>query len=417
MTVQDERGPAPATRAGATRAGAAARSSALRVVVSGFAPLLLVALMAWWFLRFGVDYVRLGPAPVEKLAIERVIFRPQEITLLVRNEGPGPLTVAQLLVNQAMWDFSITPGRELARLQSARISVPFDWIEGDPYVFDVITGTGIRHVRKVEVATATPSVSPRALSIFGLLGVYVGVIPVFLGLLWLPFLRSMPRSWMDFWISLTAGLLAFLAIDTFRESFEVMGRVPEFLNGLMLVALGAIGAFLALTGIDTILRRGSESRPAPARGMALAMMIAIGIGLHNLGEGLAIGAAYTLGEVALGSFLILGFTLHNTTEGLAILSPIVQEEVSWRDLALLGFVGGGPTIVGAWTGAFTYSDPLSLVFLGIGGGAILQVIRVLVRARAESGESAVEALAKPRNIAGLLVGFLLMYLTGLLVAG
>ena len=403
--------------AGAARANAVTRPSALHVVFSGIAPLLLVALMVWWFLLFGVNYVRLGPPPVEKLAIERVIFKPQEITLLVRNEGPGPLTVAQVLLNQAMWDFSITPGRELARLQSARISIPFDWIEGDPYVFDVITGTGIRHTRTVEVATSTPSVSPRALGVFGLLGVYVGVIPVFLGLLWLPFLRSMPRSWMDFWISLTVGLLAFLAIDTFRESFEVMGRVPEFLNGLMLVALGAIGAFLALTGIDRIMRGRGGGRPASARGMALALMIAIGIGLHNLGEGLAIGAAYTLGEVALGSFLILGFTLHNTTEGLAILSPLVQEKVSWRDLALLGLVGGGPTIVGTWTGAFTYSDPLSLVFLGIGGGAILQVISVLVRARAESGESAVEALAKPRNIAGLLVGFILMYLTGLLVAG
>jgi len=401
----------------AGQANAATRPSALRVVLSGIAPLVLVGLMVWWFLLFGVNYVRLGPPPVEKLAIERVIFKPQEITLLVRNEGPGPLTVAQVLVNQAMWDFSITPGRELARLQSARISIPFDWIEGDPYNFDVITGTGIRHVRKVEVATGTPSVSPRALGIFGLLGVYVGVIPVFLGLLWLPFLRSMPRSWMDFWISLTVGLLAFLAIDTFREAFEVMGRVPEFLNGLMLVALGAIGAFLALTGIDGIMRRRGGSRPAGARGMGLALMIAIGIGLHNLGEGLAIGAAYTLGEVALGSFLILGFTLHNTTEGLAILSPLVQEKVSWRDLFLLGLVGGGPTIVGTWTGAFTYSDPLSLVFLGIGGGAILQVISVLVRARAESGESAIEALAKPRNIAGLLVGFILMYLTGLLVAG
>ena len=417
MTPPGERRTPDAARANAAPANAAARPSALWVVFSGLAPLLLVAMMVWWFLLFGVNYVRLGPPPVEKLAIERVIFKPQEVTLLVRNEGPGPLTVAQVLVNQAMWDFSITPGRELARLRSARISIPFDWIEGDPYHFDVITGTGIRHARTVEVATATPSVSTRALGVFGLLGVYVGVIPVFLGLLWLPFLRSMPRSWMDFWISLTVGLLAFLAIDTFREAFEVMGRVPEFLNGLMLVALGAIGAFLALTGIDRIMRRRGGMRPAGGRGMALALMIAIGIGLHNLGEGLAIGAAYTLGEVALGSFLILGFTLHNTTEGLAILSPLVQEKVSWRDLVLLGLVGGGPTIVGTWTGAFTYSDPLSLVFLGIGGGAILQVISVLVRARAESGESAIEALAKPRNIAGLLVGYALMYLTGLLVAG
>ncbi|HEY2925099.1 MAG TPA: ZIP family metal transporter, partial [Candidatus Eisenbacteria bacterium] len=389
----------------------------LRIALSGVAPLLLVALMAWWFLRFGVDYVRLGPPPVEKLAIERVIFKPQEITLLVRNEGPDKLTVAQVLLNQAMWDFSISPGRELDRLETARISIPFDWIEGDPYVLDVITGTGVRHSRTVDVATTTPEVSPRALGVFGLLGVYVGVIPVFLGLLWLPFLRAMPQSWMDFWISLTVGLLLFLAIDTFSESFEILGRVPEFLNGLMLTALGALGAFLALTGIDRFLRERGTGRASAARGMGLAMMIAIGIGLHNLGEGLAIGAAYTLGEVALGAFLILGFTLHNTTEGLAILSPLVREEVSWRDLALLGLIGGGPTILGTWIGAFTYSDPLSLVFLGIGGGAILQVIAVLVRARAEAGESPIEALARPQNVAGLLVGFMLMYLTGLLVAG
>ena len=398
-------------------ARAPSRPGALRIALSGVAPLLLVALMAWWFLRFGVDYVRLGPAPVEKLAIERVIFKPQEITLLVRNVGPDRLTVAQVLLNQAMWDFSIAPRRELKRLEGARISIPFDWIEGDPYVFDVITGTGIRHTRTVEVATRTPSVSPSALGVFGLLGVYVGVIPVFLGLLWLPFLRSMPQSWMDFWISLTVGLLAFLAIDTFRESFEILGRVPEFLNGLMLTALGALGAFLALTGVDRFLRGRGTGRAAAASGMGLAMMIAIGIGLHNLGEGLAIGAAYTLGEVALGAFLILGFTLHNTTEGLAILSPLIRDEVTWRDLALLGMIGGGPTILGAWVGAFTYSDPLSLVFLGIGGGAIVQVIAVLVRARAAAGESSVEALAKPRNVAGLLAGFLLMYLTGLLVAG
>ena len=410
--------PAPPAPAPPARGGSGpARAGAIRVVASGLAPLLLVGAMAWWFLEHGAAWIRLGPAPAEKLAIERVLFRPQELTLLVRNESPGPLRVAQVLVNEAMWDFSISPRRELGRLQNARISIPFDWIEGEPYTLDVISGTGIRHRRVVDIATATPTVGPRAVGVFGLLGLYVGVIPVFLGLLWLPFLRSMPRVWMDFWISLTVGLLAFLGIDTFRESLEILSRVPEYLNGLMLTALGAVGAFLALTGLDRFLARGRPGAATPSRGLALSMMIAVGIGLHNLGEGLAIGAAYTLGEVALGSFLILGFTLHNTTEGLAILSPLVEDRVSLRDLALLGFIGGAPTIAGTWTGAFTYSDPLSLLFLGIGGGAIAQVLRILVRARARAGESSVDAMAKPRNVAGLAVGFLLMYFTGLLVAG
>jgi zinc transporter ZupT len=151
--------------------------------------------------------------------------------------------------------------------------------------------------------------------------------------------------------------------------------------------------------------------------MGLALLIAIGIGLHNLGEGLAIGAAYTLGEVALGSFLIVGFTLHNTTEGLAILSPLIEGKTRVRDLVLLGIVGGAPTILGTWTGAFTYSDPLSLLFLGLGAGAIFQVVWVLARGRAAKGETIVDALARPLNVAGLFAGFLVMYATSLLVAG
>jgi zinc transporter ZupT len=252
------------------------------------------------------------------------------------------------------------------------------------------------------------------------LGAYVGVIPVFLGLLWLPFLRAMPRTWMDFWLSLTIGLLLFLGVDTLKESIEILGRVAAYWNGVMLVALGVVGAFFALNGVGRVMAgstRSGAGAPARPSGMALATLIAIGIGLHNLGEGLAIGAAYTLGEVALGSFLIVGFTLHNTTEGLAILSPLVGGKASLRDLGILGLLGGGPTILGAWVGAFTYSDPLSLLFLGIGAGAIFQVVRVLARGRAEGGESVIESLSRPQNAAGLLAGFLVMYATSLLVAG
>ena len=390
-----------------------------RVWIAGVGPLLLVGAMTWWFLSSGISWLRLGVPPIEKLAIERVVFRPQEVILKVRNEGPGPLSVGQLLVNDAIWDFSITPGREIGRMKGATISIPYDWLSGEPYVFTIVSGTGIKHTRTVEIATMTPSASPRSFLIFGVLGAYVGVIPVFLGLLWLPFLRAMPRTWMDFWLSLTIGLLLFLGVDTLKESIEILGRVAAYWNGVMLVALGVVGAFFALNGVGRVMagRSGAAGAGVRPSGMALATLIAIGIGLHNLGEGLAIGAAYTLGEVALGSFLIVGFTLHNTTEGLAILSPLVGGKASLRDLGILGLLGGGPTILGAWAGAFTYSDPLSLLFLGIGAGAIFQVVRVLARGRAEGGESVIESLSRPQNALGLLAGFVVMYATSLLVAG
>ena len=395
----------------ARRAGAMTNLS-WRTVVMGLLPLVLVGAMAAWFLRGGAGLLGLPQLPIEKLAIERIVFQPQEIVLRVRNEGPGPMSVAQVFVNDAIWDFSISPRRELDRLSGATISIPYDWLEGEPYVLTVVSGTGVRHTREVEIATRTPAPSARALGVFGLLGVYVGVIPVLLGLLWLPFLRAVPRAWLDFWLSFTMGLLAFLAIDTVEESFEILERVPSFVNGLMLTAFGIFLAFFGLMAVSRMFRaKGTMG------GMGLALLIAIGIGLHNLGEGLAIGAAYTLGEVALGSFLIVGFTLHNTTEGLAILSPLIERNASVRDLVLLGLVGGAPTILGTWTGAFTYSDPLSLLVLGIGAGAIFQVLWVLAGSRARKGETIVEALSRPVNVAGLLVGFIAMYATSLLVAG
>ena len=384
----------------------------VRALVAALLPLVLLGAMIAWFTGGGNRLFALRPAPIEKLAFERIEFKPQEIVVHVRNEGPEPLTIGQVLVNDALWDFSIAPGRSLDRLRGATVSLPYDWLEGEPYTIAILTGTGIRHSKTVEIAMPTPVADAKLLGAFGLLGVYVGVIPVFLGLLWLPALRSAPRSWLDFWLALTMGLLVFLGIDTLKEALEIAGRAPSFVNGVLLVALGAAASFLGLTAAGRALRRGE----AKAGGLGLAFLIAAGIGLHTLGEGLAIGAAYTLGEAALGSFLILGFTLHNTTEGIAILSPLIEGRASLRDLLLLGLVGGAPTILGTWTGAFVTSDPLSLLFLGIGAGAIFQVVRILARGAAVDG-SALDAFARGRSAVGFLAGFLLMYATSLLVAG
>ena len=142
----------------------------------------------------------------------------------------------------------------------------------------------------------------------------------------------------------------------------------------------------------------------------VATLIALGIGIHNLGEGLAIGTAYATGEIALGSFLVLGFLLHNTTEGLGIVAPLAKERPRFRDLLLLGALAGVPTVLGAWVGGFTYSPVWSTLFFAIGAGAIAQVVFELWRLFARQG-----GLARPLNAAGLLTGLLVMYATGLLV--
>jgi zinc transporter ZupT len=202
------------------------------------------------------------------------------------------------------------------------------------------------------------------------LGIYVGVLPVLLGLLWLPFLRRIGARWLDFFLAFTVGLLVFLGVDAIAEAVETAAAVAGAYQGLGLVTLGFLGAALTLSAAGKLPALGSRAAPA----MYLATLIALGIGLHNLGEGLAIGSAYGTGEVALGTFLVLGFLIHNTTEGLAIVAPLASGGGAIRRLIGLGLLAGLPTIAGAWIGGLSYSPILTTLFFAIGAGAIAQVV-------------------------------------------
>lgn len=353
--------------------------------------------------------------PIEELTIERLVLRPNEIVARVVNGGPEPVTVAQVQVDDAYWDHAMIPTRTIPRLGRATITIPYPWVEGETHRVKLITSTGLGFEKEIPVAVASPEPSLAFVLLFALLGVYVGVIPVALGLIWFPALKRVPEGWMDFFLFLTLGLLVFLGVDALHEAMDLVADLPGAFQGVGLMALGVIGSFGLLTATGQRLASGSPDGSGGASPMALATMVAVGIGLHNLSEGLAIGAAYTLGNVALGSMLVIGFTLHNTTEGLAIVAPVARSVVRLRDLVLLGAIGGVPTIFGAWLGGFTYSAVLALLFLSIGAGAIFQVVWQIAMQMASRRESATSLVTLP-NMTGLIVGFLIMYATGLLVA-
>jgi zinc transporter ZupT len=389
----------------------------VRLVGLGVLPLALLGGLIYLFLSS--ESLLLGPSPVppealQRLTIERMAFYPGTIVVWVRNTGPGPVRIGQVLVNEAIWAFTATPGPELGRLAQATIAVPYDWVEGEPHEVKLVTDAGLVFKKQVDVTTTTPVPGWRYFVLFALLGTYVGVVPVFLGLLWYPFLTALRGRWVDGFLGFTVGLLVFLGLDAVKEAFEAAGRIAPVFKGEALIALGLFGSFLGLVAFGRRKKKG-EGDAAPPTGLRLAYLIALGIGLHNLGEGLAIGAAYQLGEVALGAFLVLGFAIHNTTEGLAIVSPVLRAAPARYHFLLLGLLAGAPTIAGTWLGGLTYSVPLAILFLAVGAGAIFQVVYEIVRFQAR-GTPMLGVLSAPHNLAGLLAGFLTMYLTGFLIA-
>jgi len=376
-----------------------------------FLPLGLLAALGIGVTRGGLlDFLRAGAPPVEELTFERVTLRPGQIRVLVANGGPDPVTVAQVMVDEAYWRFTIRPDPTLGRLGRATIEIPYPWVENETHRITVLSSNGLTFEHEIAVARETPRVDGRFFGVFGLIGLYVGIIPVGLGLLWYPLLRGLERRWLDFVLALTAGLLVFLAVDAIAEALETSAGVAGAYQGPLLVLVGALGSLLLLQAVSGA----RVARPDQAGRRTVAWLIALGIGLHNLGEGLAIGAAYVLGEAALGAFLVIGFMLHNSTEGLAIVAPMARDRPRVTTLMGMGALAGVPTVFGAWIGGSVFSPVLATLFLSVGAGAIAQVIVALSRViRRDRGA---EPAWTPLTAGGLFAGLLLMYGTGLLVA-
>ncbi|MQA82451.1 MAG: ZIP family metal transporter [Streptosporangiales bacterium] len=354
---------------------------------------------------------RLGP-PVERLTVERTVLSPGVIELVVRNTGPDPVQIAQISVNDTYVGFTGST-EPLSRLATDTVRLAYPWQDGQPYLVSVLTSSGAVVEHEIPAAAETPATGGGLLALMVLLGTYVGIIPVALGMAFLPALRRAGRSAVRVLLALTVGLLAFLAVDAAVEGLELAERSGGAFGGPVLVLLGAGLAFLALTAVDRFLRSRSRRRAGDSPdGWRLALMIAIGIGLHNLGEGLAIGSAYAVGELALGTALVVGFALHNTTEGLAVVAPLTRQRPSLLRLLFLGLLAGAPAIVGAVVGAAVDNTALASLLFGVGVGAIVQVvIQIAPSLRNHAGK-----IIDPAIAGGLAAGLLIMYATGLLVA-
>ncbi len=390
-------------------------------VLLGLLPLLGLGVLLASIVLNGAGVDRQDAPPVEDLTFGRVTLPTEnEFVVPVTNGGPDPVTVAQVNVNDALTGFQVESGNKIPPLGSTEITIPYTWVEGEAYAITLITSTGTTFDAEVPVALLTPGFSGETLFGYALIGFYVGIVPVGLGLLWYPFLRRLGGAGMNAILALTVGLLVFLVVDTLLEAGEVAGELPGAFSGIPLVILVTLLTLLALLSTDRLFRRFRGGAQSGSR-LETSYRISFGIGLHNLGEGLAIGAAFALGESALGTFLVIGFTLHNITEGVGIAAPILKEKrPRLAHFAALALLAGFPAILGTLLGGFAYSPLAATVFLAVGAGAILQVIYevgkiVLMDSVGEGKAPSLSASLSGYNLLGLTAGIAIMYATGLLV--
>jgi zinc transporter, ZIP family len=446
-------------------------------LILAFVPIVVLAAMIIFLLSpYGQSLINTG-IPLPQITIEKVEFHNNQILASIRNTGPLEVVVSQADVNDRIQSAAVEPSSKIPRLGEAKVMIPFPWIPGTPYEIGITTSDGTRFSKSVEAAALAPSPNANQALLFTSLGVYVGVIPVMIGLMWYPYIRRISVGKYSFFLSLTAGLLVFLGIDALLEVNEIVNQnLAAIFNGQVLSVLVTISSFVILlytserltqraieravlnknshplisSSAKELVKKPEKSFTEKQEGeiysksakvsststqevqiqmqryqqllkpLTISMMIAIGIGLHNFGEGLAIGAAMLLGEVALSTFLIVGFTLHNTTEGLAIVAPIAKIERSRRmmirRLVMMGLIAGVPTIAGTWIGGFLYSPIAAVIFLSVGAGAIFQVVYSLISwisHHQKSGPSS--SFLSGHVIAGFIAGLLIMYFTGLLV--
>jgi zinc transporter ZupT len=344
--------------------------------------------------------------PSEALAVERVTFGPGHVQLRVRNDGPEPVTLAQVLVNDAYWNHTIGD-TSLDRFQATTVGIEYPWEEGLPLRVTLVSSTGLTFEHDVAVATLTPTFDGTVLWRYGLVGLLVGVLPIAVGLLWLPALRRASETVVRTVLAFTVGLLVVLLVETVDEGLELAGEAPGSLGGTQVFVAAAVGILAVMAAVDHVIRRRSS---AATTGLVTAYLVAIGIGLHNAGEGIAIGAAVTAGELALGSALLVGFAAHNVTEGVAIAGPMASDRGRLRfgHLVALVLIAGGPAILGAWAGALAFSALWAAAMFGVAAGAIAQVIMAI-------GRSIVRNIT-PAIAAGFVAGLVVMYVTGLLAA-
>jgi zinc transporter ZupT len=388
-----------------------AEFSNYKIALSAIGPLILLAIVIAFLMGPGTNFLEFGLV-LPEIHIEQISFVDNEIQVIVRNTGPIDVNIVVADVNDRIQPAAIEPDNHLTKFETALIRIPYDWNEGQPYNIGLTIDDGTRFEKSVDAASLKLEANTELIGYLGLIGFLIGIVPIMIGLLWFSFIQKLGSSKYQFFLAFTVGLLLFLAFDAIEEASEISQRhLSDIFNGQLLIMTVVILSFLILFSIGSSLVKKSQFSKI-SKPLAISLMIAVGIGFHNFGEGLAVGAAIAFGQVALSTFLIVGFAIHNTTEGFAIAAPMARTKAMILRLVCLGLIAGTPAIFGTWIGGFSYSPFATVVFLSIGAGAIFQVVVSIIQYIREENEN---TLSNTSIILGIGLGLIVMYLTSILV--
>ena len=366
-------------------------------------PLILIVLMVLYFDHISIT--ELG-VPLPKITIEKVNFLDSEILVIVRNTSHIPINIVMADVNDRIQNAIIEPDSNLERFDTASVHIPFEWDESKPYVIGLTTADGIRFTKEIKSAFHSLYPSLDIILLLISLGIYVGIFPILIGLSWLPLMKQLKRKY-NFFLSLTVGLLLFLVVDTMVELSDLSTNV-DIANTPMMILVIIILTVFGLYYLDhKIICIQHKTKTMP---VAVALMISIGIGFHNFGEGVMIGTSINLGELALGSFLIIGFALHNITEGVAIATTLTKEKILIKNIFILLIISGTPTIFGLLIGGFTNSLLANIIFISIGVGSVIYVIITIIKLLHKQN-----SIVNQNVMIGIVFGICVMYFTSILI--
>lgn len=342
-------------------------------VLLGILSLGLLAGVSYFFWNNnGLEMVLPAGAAPEAIHFEATNLQPGQFMFTLRNSTPKAITITTANINESILPFVIKPDKTIPPLGKATLYITYPWVQGEAYNIDITTSDSSTFHTIVDSASATPPLTTPFMLNLTLIGLIIGLIPMFIGMTWFPVITRAGAGLYLFLMALAVGLLVYLGIAVANQALENTQGIGGAFQGIELLVVGSAVTFALLHALGHL--GGGARKEEKAHALQQAWMVTTRISLQNLAEGLAVGAIFSFGVTGLGFLLIVGLIFQNLVEGLRLIASMEKEERSLLRLFVMGLMAGIPAILGIWIGGATDSQLFQIFLFSIGAGAVFESV-------------------------------------------